>query len=574
LFHISRFQQSPLARSKNRAHHDTTEPTNAPQFFCSPKRRETPGETMTTSTTPPSEIDRLRAQRLALRLQLDIRRLQAAVRQQSPAEFTAAPAAELTEDFGDVVDRREYLSDTPEFGIPVQSPCAVLSDRQEGKFWPIYQCEQDLARIRGRAHNVATLTPMHAGVVDALANYVIGAGFVFTAQPVVSRAADLNIVELAAAVQETIDGFLDDNEFCGSLDREAHARSRDDGEAFLLLTSRPAGRVEARFLECEQITQPADSRPLEDWLGCGEEFPSSWTFGIHTPACETNRPLGYHVVFDGTGLDWDYIPAGRLEHLKRNVPANAKRGVSDFYPVLGDLEREAKLRRNTAHSAALQAAIAWILEPPAGTLSAQAQAPGSDLTVTRYQRPVAGGGSREQDVSLYPPGTILRPSAGMIYKPGPMGSERNPNFLLVGQYLLRAIAVRWNMPEYLISADASNANYASSLVAESPFVKAREADQQFYKRHFRSLLWKVVRLAWEAGRFARFAVSWEALASLVEIKVDAPAVATRDTLKLAQTQELQMQLGILSPRTAAAQAGLDYDAECQSKPGIRMSKEN
>ncbi len=552
---------------------------------------------MTTSTAPASEIDRLRAQRLALRLQLDIRRLQAAVREQPPV---AESAAEFIEDFGDVVDRREYLFDTPDFGIPSQSPFAVLSDRQEGKFWPIYQCEQDLARIRGRAHNVATLTPMHAGVVDALANYVIGAGFVFTAQPVMSPVGAESVRagehtnsftspplappyeggetvggharpertfelagEIAAAVQDTVDRFLDDNDFYGSLDREAHARSREDGEAFLLLTPRAAGRIEARFLECEQITQPADSRPLEDWLGCGEEFPSSWTFGVHTPACETNRPLGYHVVFDGTGLDWDYVPAGRLEHLKRNVPANAKRGVSDFYPVLGDLEREAKLRRNTAHSAALQAAIAWILEPPAGTLPAQAQAPGSDLTVTRYQRPVAGGGTREQDVSLYPPGTILRPSAGMIYKPGPMGSERNPNFLLVGQYLLRAIAVRWNMPEYLISADASNANYASSLVAESPFVKAREADQQFYKRHFRSLLWKVVRLAWEAGRFARFAVSWESLASLVEIKVDAPAVATRDTLKLAQTQELQMQLGILSPRTAAAQAGLDYDAECQ-----------
>src|SRR6202008_1833776 len=110
-------------------------------------------------------------------------------------------------------------------------------------------------------------------------------------------------------------------------------------------------------------------------------------------------------------------------------------------------------------------------------------------------------GRKRQDLESYPAGTVLRPSAGMQYKPGPAGSERNTNFLLVGQYVLRGIAVRWNMPEYLISSDASNANYASSLVAESPFVKAREADQQFYKRHFGSLLWKVGRLAWEAGSF-------------------------------------------------------------------------
>mgnify|MGYP003348257532 CR=1 FL=1 len=127
------------------------------------------------------------------------------------------------------------------------------------------------------------------------------------------------------------------------------------------------------------------------------------------------------------------------------------------------------------------------------------------------------------------------------------------------------IAVRWNMPEYLISADSSNANYASSLVAESPFVKAREADQQFYKRHFRSLAWKVVQVAFEAGRFARYGVSWDTLCSLVEIKLDAPAVATRDSLKLAQTQALQMRLGILSPETAATQAGLDYNAETRNR---------
>src|SRR4029077_11167268 len=159
--------------------------------------------------------------------------------------------------------------------------------------------------------------------------------------------------------------------------------------------------------------------------------------------------------------------------------------------------------------------------------------------VTDFQGPFGSNRIRGEDATNYEPGTILRPSAGVQYKPGPMGSERNPNFVLVGQYVLRGIAVRWNMPEYLISSDASNANYASSLVAESPFVKAREADQQFYRRHFGSLLWKVIRLSWEAGRFARLGVSWETLEALVDLKIDAPAVATRDALKLAQTHEAQ-----------------------------------
>jgi hypothetical protein len=490
-----------------------------------------------------AEVARLRELHEAARLRLEVRQLQAAAGQP------------LVEDFGDVVDRREYLTDDPTFGFPLLNPFSVLSDRQEGKLWPIYQSEQDLARIRGRAHNLATLTAIPHGVLDALANYVLGPGFTFTVQPAHEDAAGL-----AAAVQGTIDGFLDENAFSGALDREVHARSREDGEAFLVLHPGPGGAVRARFLECEQITQPADPRPLEDWLGCGEEFPSCWKFGVHTPARETDRALGYHAIYDGSGLDWDYIPAARMEHFKRNVPANAKRGVSDFFPVMGDLEREAKLRRNTAEGAALQAAIAWIVEAPPGTLQADTKSVGAGDVFAFYDKPISQG-VKVQNVGRYPPGTILRPSAGLSYKTGPMGSERNSNFILVGQYVLRAIAVRWNIPEYLISADASNANYASALVAESPFVKAREADQQFYRKHFASLMWKVVRLAWEAGRFARQGASWETLESLLEIKIDAPAVATRDALKLAQTQEVQIDLGILSRRTAAAQAGLDYDAE-------------
>ncbi len=201
-----------------------------------------------------------------------------------------------------------------------------------------------------------TLTPTHTGVLDALANYVLGPGFTFTARingtgPVTQEAAGI-----AATAQATIDRFVDDNHFSRRARSRGPCPQPRDGQAFLVLAPQAGGCVQVRVLECEQLTQPADPRPLEDWLGCGEEFPSCWKFGVHSPLRETDRALGYHVIYDGTGLDWDYVPVASMEHFKRNVPANAKRGVSDFFPVLGDLEREAKLRRNTAEGAALQAA--------------------------------------------------------------------------------------------------------------------------------------------------------------------------------------------------------------------------
>lgn len=484
---------------------------------------------MTTSSDS-SELARLRELHEAARLKLEIRQLQ------------AAAGLPLLEEWGDIVDRRDALCDDGLNGPVWPAPVASLDDRRDGRFCPVYQTEHDLAAIRGAARQLACVSAVAAGALDALANYTLGSGFSVTVRSGFSQE------RLVTAAQRVVDEFLDENEFCGLFDRELHLRSREDGEAFVLVYPTDNCRVRARFLEPEQVVEPASIAPLERWLGVEGDANSSWTFGIHTPADQTDLPLGYHVVFDAGGRDWDYFQARYVEHIRRNVPRNAKRGVSDFHAIQGDLEREANLRRNTAEGAALQAAIAWIVQSPPGTTKGQLQSAGQQYDQARDRR-------------HYPPGTILRPAPGLVYMPGPMGSDRNPNFVLIGQYVLRSIGVRWNMPEYLISGDAGNANYASTLVAESPFVKAREADQQFYRRHFHSLIWKVLALAWEQGRFSRHSVSWPEFEELIDLKIDVPSVASRDPLKLAQTQEAQVRLGILSRPTAAAQAGLDFDVE-------------
>ena len=495
---------------------------------------------MKRSTHLSRNLSNLRRQHEEARLKLEIKHLQ------------AASGLPLLESWGDVVDRRDAQFDESASDLPTSLAVAILDDRRDGRFRPFYETEQDLARIRGAARQLSSMTAVTVGALDSLANYVLAGGFTFTSH------SEFEQPRLVTAVQRVINEFLDENDFAGGLDRELHHRSREDGEAFIALNAVAGGKIRARVLEPEQIVEPANPRAIEEWLGSSSEAGGSWTFGIHTPVSAVDSPRGYHVVFDSAGREWDYLVVDRVQHIKRNSPRNAKRGVSDFQVIQGDLEREAKLRRNTIEGAALQAAIAWILQAPPGTTAGQMQGlVGGDGP--KGGRQVISGTSRA--ALNYPPGTILKPSAGLEYRPGPMGSERNPNFVLVGQYVLRSIGVRWNMPEYLISGDASNANYASALVAESPFVKAREADQQFYRRHWYCLIWKVLRLAWESGRFARLGVSWETLEQLIDVKVDVPSVATRDPLRLAQTQEAQIRIGILSRRTAAAQAGLDFDLE-------------
>ncbi len=61
-------------------------------------------------------------------------------------------------------------------------------------------------------------------------------------------------------------------------------------------------------------------------------------------------------------------------------------------------------------------------------------------------------------------------------------AQHAPQFITVAEALLRTVALRWNLPEHLVTGSAANNNFASSLVAETPFVKYAETQQQYYAR--------------------------------------------------------------------------------------------
>lgn len=480
------------------------------------------------------------------------------------------PRMTLLENWGDLIPREEYWKfDEPGYGIdrrisgPVAFPYTRRTDRQHGKLYPIYETEHDLARVRGQARNLGAFASLATGAMESLVNYTVGTGIKVTAQHIVEGAE-----ELAQQVQRFIRDWLSRNEVIGEFDREVHNRSREDGEALVVLYPQRDGHSRAELIEPEYLTAPQDPGPLEQFLGVDDSTGERnyWHFGIHTRdnlqmgGCEDlTRPLGYHFVFDGRGSRWDYIPWNRVQHFKRNVPRSAKRGVSDYFCVQADIEREAKLRRNTAEGAAIQAAIALIREPQEAIDSTGISDMLDDIAVSTFKQPVKDSGTRTIQVERFNSGTILNTPSGMKHHAGPLGQLRSPVFIQVGQYVLRSIGIRWSMPEYMISGDASNTNFASTLVAESPFVKARQHDQGYYGRHWKSLIWKAVKFAWLAGRFGN--IDWREVQRAVEIHVTSPEVASRDKLKQAQTHQLELGNGTLSRRTAAEEAGRDFDQE-------------
>jgi len=367
------------------------------------------------------------------------------------------------EEWGDPVDRFEYLNDTPGFtGVAGRyARESNVQDRSDGKYLPVYEHETDLRIIRALSWLLKEKVPPAKTIVERLKDYTIGTGFDwrFTSKD----------KEAAERLNRLVSRVLEENNYHDVLERELFARKVEDGEYGLHINRHGSG-VELVTREMDELTEPANKRQLEDWLGC-DHFVSSWTFGVHTEQHKPHKPLGYHVVRDLAGMDWDYIPASQFVHAKRNVRRNAKRGVSDFYVPHMYLRRADKVLTNTAEGAAIQAAIAYITEHAPGVTAGQIQNRLlSGQTGSGGTKPVSGGRDTLKDVR---PGTIKHVSNATKVYQGLLGSNSSTIYIDVMSAALRVAGAIYAMPEGMITGDYSNANLASALVGESPVAQGR-----------------------------------------------------------------------------------------------------
>ena len=466
--------------------------------------------------------------------------------------------------WGELVDPHEWLHDDPDFlstrrGVPLDQ----ISDRAEGRNRPIWENETELSQIRGTCRLIADLFPYAKCATKNLTNFIFGKSFHYKVTPRAS--AD---TELAARVQGVMDDFLRSNRWPGRREREAFGRAVRDGETYIALE--PQGhRVKARFAEPAQVVEPADPRAIEDWIGC--TTPSSWTFGVHSRWEDADDVLGYYVQRTDSEGNFDYIPASRMVHMKRNVDTGIKRGLSDFFAVQSHLVDVGKLERNVARGASVLSAIIGIREHPTGVGRDTAN---SFVAALAYRRQVQSTpqGSRTVYTQKVEPGSWLDVPHGMQYKQSPLANQGvGAAFVTIEQALLRTIGANWCMPEYMISGDASNANYASTMVAESPFVKNCEAEQGFLIADFTDMLWKALALYHAMGAFGDLVDTFGELVARVLIVIAGPRVAARDADKETGRRERLNENGILSDETWANEEGYDLETE-RGRGAVRREK--
>ena len=415
------------------------------------------------------------------------------------------------------------------FVDPNEALCDVDGNRwlpveQGGAGGAPWATEAHLSAVRTECRALALSNEFAINGHENRISYIVGTGHAYRA---VARRGLAVPETLLAEVQSLLDEFVHVNHWHQRQQEIVRRRDRD-GEAFLRFFAAADGTLRLRFVEPGQVSTPPDA--------AGQRAAS---FGIQTDPHDVETVLGYWI-------DGQWVEAAEVQHRKANVDANVKRGIPLFYPVRKNLRRAEKLLRNMSIVAEIQSAIAIIRK----------HSTASRATVSQFVAKQSDAPSSGTPLRRYAPGTILDALAGTEYQFPAAGIDAG-RYVTVLQAELRAIASRLVMPEFMLTSDASNANYASTMVAEGPAVRMFQRMQQETLEDDRAVMERVLQTAVAAGRLPS-----EALRA-VEIQGIPPTLSVRDRLKEAQADQILVRNGAMSVATMALRYGLDPHREGQ-----------
>ena len=460
------------------------------------------------------------------------------------------------------LDPREQYMDGGDYYPP--SIMGTVNDRKFGRNWPFVRHEMDLRWMRSTSRTICQRNMFAIGFLDRVVDFLVGDGYKWQvslkgANPGAVHSGQAGIDPSVQACQSVLDEWkklnswgdgpwaadpcnpYDDIGLIQNREREAASRWRRDGEVFLRWfpgTAATNNLPIVRWVEPEQV-----------WLKPGESDASEHSQGIFTDDDDSERIVSYWLrnVADG-GATGEEVPAGQITHLKANVDATIKRGVPDFSPLAGQLERVRKLLEAMGEVAAIMAKISYLRQHAEGVSSTQVNAMierQKDYTKPRA-RSQAANTKAMQNADL---GEVHDIGAGMTYVAPPLQAGA-PGFIQVEQAILRACGARWGMPEFF-SGDASNNSFASLAASGGPFDRATKSRQKEYGQFQQAIAAKVLAFACMSGRLSKADVM------AVEVTCVAPEVAVIDSLKETQRREILNRAKVLSPQTWAAQEGED-----------------
>ncbi|AMV27360.1 Phage portal protein, lambda family [Gemmata sp. SH-PL17] len=398
---------------------------------------------------------------------------------------------------------------------------------------------QELNRVRHVSRYLYERNPNASGGINGMGRYVVGCG---SAQEVQSTDPDKEAPPaLAKAVTALLDEFKKASRW-KIIEREIYRRYLTDGECFIELTPMDDGITAVKFVEPDSIVPPE-----------GQSFEGPWSWGILTRPDRPGVPVAYNVRDYSTNTE-RRVPAQFIFHLKRGTNLNQKRGLPALTACIDELQGGNKLRYASREGEKVRASIAYVrqfAQAPATAIQSlqSAQASGT------FQRSTPNG---TQDVTYQQiePGTVQDIPEGLEYQPPPPSPNSEAAAMSV-KLSLEATAAALEAPYWLISGDSTASSYASSLTAESPFIKLVEGEQSVLSEYVDDVLTAVIEIAAEQERDN---IPMDVL-DQIDLHVNYTVPVVRQKLDEAHRNEILRKAKIKSPQTISAEEGLDYEKE-------------
>ncbi len=341
--------------------------------------------------------------------------------------------------------------------------------------------------IRDRARKAVRENPHACNILRLLSAYVTGAGLQLNHQPVVLTDEVPPGAEVLGSLADQIwKDFLTRNLTHYSF-REHARRTWRDGECFVRRFSTPDGIV-LRFVDPERVTASTDDPETQ---------------GILTATHDVELPLYFLLSHPDRPSERIRVSADEMLQTRIGVDSNEKRGVSLFAPILDAINDYERWMETELLARKLQSSIVlW------------RKVQGSpQLTENVADRSASSGNmGRDGRRERFGPGTILTTNHGTDMQ----FLQPNTNFgdaVPLGRMMLLGIAAGAGLPEFMLTADASNGNFSSTMIAEGPAVKYFQNEQQFFAGEF-SRIWKWVmhdaieRHLLPENFFTRMNLSW------------------------------------------------------------------
>lgn len=385
--------------------------------------------------------------------------------------------------------------------------------------------ELDRVSLRTRARTLAMHNAHARNVLRLLEVYVVGPGLGVKSTKRIATDRDES---LETAVDAVWDEFLITNASHFSY-REYARRAWRDGECFLRLYPDGRGGTTVRFVDPEEIGDPN---------GADEQQ------GVISAADDVETVVEYHRIDPVTRRLREAVEPEFMLHTRLGVDSNQKRGLTVLAPVLRELEQFDTWMETELVARRMQASVVlWRrVNGSPSQVAALADAGMGEVTTD----PMSG--SRRERLKA---GTIVTTSQGTELK----FLQPDTNFgdsMPLGRMVLLCVAAGQGLPEFMVTADASNGNYASTMVAEGPAVKLFEAEQQFFVGEF-TRLWRKVMV--EAARggvlpadvLARVKPTWTT-----------PGLINRDRVKERLADVRLVEAGVLSRAEVARREGVEW----------------